>query len=78
MSVPTTDAKISDGRRGVPVGFRPAFVEGPREETSLLVFLSILLYHRRIISICALAGLALFGASAASEANLFFRERRFW
>lgn len=61
----------------MPVGFRPAHVEGPREETSLLVFLSILLYHRRIITICALAGVALFGASAASEANLFLSRASF-
>jgi uncharacterized protein involved in exopolysaccharide biosynthesis len=45
--------------------------EGPREETSLLAFFSILLAHRRKIALCALLGLVLFGAFAATEADRY-------
>src|SRR5688500_1475243 len=75
--MPSTDPSLPDTRRAVPVAFRPSRVDGPREETSLLAFLSILLYHRRIIAICALAGLALFGASAMSEASLYLSRASF-
>ena len=44
-------------------------VEGPREETSLLSFLSIVLKHRRVIVTCALAGSAVFGLMAAARAD---------
>ena len=56
---------------------RAGRVEGPREETSLLAFLSILLMHRRIIILCALAGTALFGVIAAASANLYLSRASF-
>lgn len=54
-----------------PAAIRAGRVEGPREETSLLAFLSILLLHRRVIILSALAGTAIFGAIAAASANLY-------
>jgi capsule polysaccharide export protein KpsE/RkpR len=45
--------------------------EGPREETSLLAFLSIILAHRRVVAIASFAGLLIFGLIAASEATLY-------
>ena len=51
--------------------------DGPREETSLLAFLSILLLHRRIIVTCALGGTALFGALAATSAERFVSRASF-
>jgi uncharacterized protein involved in exopolysaccharide biosynthesis len=50
---------------------------GPREETSLLAFLSIILAHRRVIAICALAGTAIFGVLAASQADLYVSKSSF-
>lgn len=50
---------------------------GPREETSLLAFFSILLLHRRLIAICALGGLLVAGIRAASEANLYLSRASF-
>ena len=44
-------------------------MEGPREETSLLSFLSIVLKHRRVVVTCALAGSAVFGLMAAARAD---------
>jgi uncharacterized protein involved in exopolysaccharide biosynthesis len=46
-------------------------LEGAREGTSLLFFLTILLLNRRVIAFCALIGLLGFGAFAMSEANLY-------
>ena len=51
--------------------------DGPREETSLLAFLSILLLHRRIIVTCALGGTAIFGALAATSAERFVSRSSF-
>lgn len=48
-----------------------------REQTSLLVFLSILLRNRRVIAICGLVGLVAFGAFAMSEANLYIASGAF-
>jgi uncharacterized protein involved in exopolysaccharide biosynthesis len=45
--------------------------EGPREETSLLAFLSIVLAHRRVVAIATLAGTLIFGMIAASGADLY-------
>jgi uncharacterized protein involved in exopolysaccharide biosynthesis len=45
--------------------------EGPREETSLLAFFSILLVHRRTIAALALAGLVTGGIVASTEADLY-------
>jgi uncharacterized protein involved in exopolysaccharide biosynthesis len=52
-------------------------VDGPREETSLLAFLTVLLNHRRLIILCALAGTAIFGARAASQASLYLSRASF-
>ena len=48
-----------------------------REQTSLLVFLSILLRNRRVIGFCGLVGLITFGAFAMSEANLYIASGAF-
>lgn len=46
-------------------------IDGAREETSLLLFLSILLRNRQVIALCGLIGLLAFGAVSLSEANLY-------
>jgi uncharacterized protein involved in exopolysaccharide biosynthesis len=46
-------------------------VEGPREETSLLAFLSIVLAHRNTVALATLAGTLIFGTIAASGAVLY-------
>jgi uncharacterized protein involved in exopolysaccharide biosynthesis len=51
--------------------------DGPREETSLLAFVSILLLHRRVIITCGLAGTALFGAMAATSAERYVSRASF-
>ena len=51
--------------------------EGPREETSLLAFLSILLVHRRLIAGFALAGTLAGGVIASAEADLFASQSAF-
>ena len=51
--------------------------EGPREETSLLAFLSILLLHRRLIVTCGLAGTAFFGAIAMASAEKYISRASF-
>lgn len=51
--------------------------EGPREETSLLAFASILLLHRRLIVLCALGGTAVFGTIAAASADRFVSRASF-
>lgn len=56
---------------------RAGNVEGPREETSLLAFLSIVLSHRRLVALCALAGMAVFGVLAASQASLYLSRASF-
>jgi len=53
------------------------WASGAREETSLLVFLSILLRNRRIIAVCGLIGLITFGAVALTEANLYIASGSF-
>ena len=45
--------------------------EGPREETSLLAFISVLLKHRRTIAACALAGTVIMGALSAAKADKY-------
>lgn len=50
---------------------------GPREETSLLAFLSIVLANRRSIAVCAVAGTLIFGALAASQADLYVSKSSF-
>jgi Uncharacterized protein involved in exopolysaccharide biosynthesis len=55
--------------RGTGVG--SGRLEGAREGTSLLLFLTILLRSRNVIAVCALIGLLGFGAFALGEANLY-------
>ena len=56
---------------------RAGRIVGSREETSLLAFFSILLIHRRLIAICALAGMSIAGVRAAAEANLYLSRASF-
>ena len=49
---------------GATIGRRPAHGDGPREETSLLGFVNVLLRHRRLIALCSLAGAAVLGLAA--------------
>ena len=60
-----------------PAAIRAGRIEGPREETSLLAFLSIVLLHRRVVVLSALAGTAIFGAVAAGSANLYVSRASF-
>lgn len=46
-------------------------IEGAREGTSLLFFLTVLLRNRRLIALSGLSGLIVFGAFAISEAKLY-------
>lgn len=46
-------------------------IDGPREETSLLAFFSILLAHRRMIALCALLGTIIFAAFAWSKTEKY-------
>jgi len=50
---------------------RPRHTEGPREETSLLAFLTVLLRHRATLAVSSAAGLVIFGLYAATEARLY-------
>ena len=50
-------SEVTVGRessRRPPIVPKAGRIEGPREETSMLAFLSILLNHRRLIAVCAL------------------------
>jgi len=51
--------------------------EGPREETSLVAFLSILLVHRRSIALLALIGTVIDGALASTVATLYVSRASF-
>ncbi len=75
-----TGAESAAGKdqiRPPPIVPRAGQAEGPREETSLLAFLSILLNHRRMIAITSLGGMLLFGIFAASQANLYLSRASF-
>ena len=52
-------------------------MEGPREETSLLAFLSIILNHRRLIALSAVVGMLAFSIFAASQANMYLSRASF-
>ena len=56
---------------------RAGRTDGPREETSLLAFFSILLLHRRLIVTCGLAGTALIGAIAMASAEKYISRASF-
>ncbi len=51
--------------------------EGPREETSLLAFLSILLLHRRVIVLCGLIGTAIIGSITLASAERYISRASF-
>ena len=60
--------------RVVPARFpsgRPRHTEGPREETSLLAFLTVLMRHRATLAIASAVGFGVFGLHAATEARLY-------
>jgi len=59
------------------VAVRAGYTEGPREETSLLAFASILLANRRTIAACTLAGTLIMGAIAATTADLYVSHASF-
>lgn len=56
---------------------KAGYVEGPREETSLLAFGSIMLANRRTIAACTLAGTLIMGAIAATTADLYVSHASF-
>jgi uncharacterized protein involved in exopolysaccharide biosynthesis len=70
-----TAGSVGIGNPAHPV--RAGNPEGPREETSLLAFASILLAHRRIIAACTLAGTLILGAIAATTADLYVSHASF-
>ncbi|HZI99491.1 MAG TPA: GNVR domain-containing protein [Gemmatimonadaceae bacterium] len=70
-----TAGSVGTGNPANPV--RAGRVEGPREETSLLAFLSILLVNRKLIAVCTLAGTLIFGAIAATTADLYVSQASF-
>jgi uncharacterized protein involved in exopolysaccharide biosynthesis len=50
---------------------RRRYTDGPREETSLLGFINVLLRHRRLIAVCALTGAVILGVSALNSTRMF-------
>jgi uncharacterized protein involved in exopolysaccharide biosynthesis len=57
---------------GATISRRARHAEGPREETSLLGFVNVLLRHRQLIAICCLASAAIFGLTALQSKRMFF------
>ena len=53
------------------IGRRRRYTDGPREETSLLGFINVLLRHRRLIAVCALTGAVILGVSALDATRMF-------
>ena len=70
-----TAGTVDIGNPAKPV--RAGYAEGPREETSLLAFATILLVNRRLIAACTLAGTLVFGAIAATTADLYVSRASF-
>ena len=70
-----TAGSVGIGNPANPI--KAGYAEGPREETSLLAFASILLVHRRLIAACTLAGTLVFGAIAATTADLYVSNASF-
>ena len=68
---------MTAGSVGITNPIRAGQAEGPREETSLLAFLSILLVNRKLIAACTLAGTLIFGAIAATTADLYVSHASF-
>lgn len=53
------------------IGSRPPHGAGPREETSLLGFVNVVLRYRRLIIFCALAGAVLSGVAAMNQEQVY-------
>src|SRR6185503_20831481 len=73
----SADARMTAGSVGITNPIKAGHVEGPREETSLVAFLSILLANRKLIAICTLIGTLIFGAIAATTADLYVSHASF-
>lgn len=56
---------------GPTIRRRRQYTNGPREETSLLGFLNVVLRHRRVIALCALVGGLILGVSALNSPRMF-------
>lgn len=59
------------------IGRRRRYTNGPREETSLLGFINVVLRHRLVITVCALVGGAILGASAWNSPRMFVAHAAF-
>ena len=68
---------MTAGSVGITHHVRAGYPEGPREETSLIAFAKILLVNRRIIAAFTLAGTLVFGAIAATKADLYVSHASF-
>ena len=68
---------MTAGSVGIANPVKAGRVDGPREETSLLAFLSILLVNRKLIALCTLVGTLIFGAIAATTADLYVSHASF-
>ena len=75
MNVAATE--VAGSARRAPIVPKAGKIEGPREETSLLAFLSIILNHRRLIAVCSVLGMLAFSIFAASQANLYLSRASF-
>lgn len=53
------------------IGRRRTYVDGPREETSLLGFANVLLRHRRLIVLTALIGGAILGTTSLNSPRMY-------
>lgn len=56
---------------GATIGPRARHAEGPREETSLLGFVNVLLRHRGLIAVCSLAGGAILGLTSLQTNRMY-------
>lgn len=56
---------------------RAPYRDGPREETSLLGFVNVLLRHRQLIALCSLAGGAILGLTALQSKRMFLSNTSF-
>lgn len=62
---------------GPTIRRRMQYTNGPREETSLLGFVNVVLLHRRVVALCALAGGAILGGAALNTPRLFLAQSAF-
>jgi uncharacterized protein involved in exopolysaccharide biosynthesis len=54
-----------------PIRRRRPYTNGPREETSLLGFVNVVLRHRGLVALCALVGGVILGASSLGSPRMF-------